>query len=100
MTAILVNTTVRQQSFPFGTVAGSWRWKLLKGDGTFVSEQFNTGPVSVQFPNVVPGDYKVQAQRLDNANNPLGTVAESNLLTVPDPGVNIDVPNTVTISIA
>jgi hypothetical protein len=99
---ISVATGVGQQTFPFGTVAGSWRWRLLKSDGSFVTEQYSTNPLppTVTFPNVNPGVYKVEASRMNQQNSlALGTPVTSDPLTVPDPGVNIEIPNSVTLTL-
>ena len=84
------------QSFHSGTVPGLFRVTLLSAEGAVVETQESAEP-KVTFKTAEPGPFSAFAVRLDAAGLVIGSGAGSEDSTET---VKIDVPDSVTVSVA
>jgi hypothetical protein len=102
MTNVVVVVGVVAQTFPAGTTQGNILVSLTPDTG-------NTNPAqtpqtlpdagTVTFANVPPGAWVASAVREDAGGNPIGTAITSKV-DVPAPTVSINVPQTITVTLA
>jgi hypothetical protein len=82
---------------PAGQVqSGNYKWSLVK-NGSIVSSQTVGNSEPFTFEVSEPGNYSAQVSRLSDSGVALGSVAQSNTVNIPFPG--LDVPKTVTLSL-
>lgn len=100
---IKVVVATQPQKFPAGTVAGSFRYTLAS-DAGYSSQQLAEG-VEADFSDATaPGNYTATVERLDASGNVLGSPA-TGTVTIAEPSpvntdVEVDVPATITVSLA
>lgn len=58
-----------------------------------------TAPYTAIFNDVAPGSYSATAQALDTDGGRIGTLVSSDPFTIADPGVMLDIPLSITVSI-
>ena len=63
-------------------------------------QTITAAPYQAVFDNLAPGTYTATAQAVDHAGASLGAVATSAPFTIAAPEVNVDIPQTVTVTIS
>lgn len=96
MATVVLNAVTKIQVFPAGTVSGLMRFTLSPNTGVAAVQEVDG--VTATFTSVAAGDYMASAQRLDSAGSPLGD-SVSVAFTIPESGVNVNVPDTLTVEI-
>lgn len=96
---IRIAIETKPQSFPAGTVAGSFQFKLTGPNGYDRTQASDAAQIDFT-DATAPGDYVATVIRLDAAGNQLGGAA-TGAVTIPatDTSVSVDVPVTVTLSL-
>jgi hypothetical protein len=97
MATVIVSVSIKDQAFPAGTLGGNYAYDILQS-GTSIKHQ-ESDQLSITFVDVPPGDYAARAQRLDSSGSPLG-IAVTMAFVVPQPTVNVSVPDVVTVTLA
>ena len=105
MAQVTIAWDTTSQNFPAGTVAGNFQVDIVGG-------AIGTTPVSMTvpaspavFPDIpaeadTDPDYQVTVQRLDGAGQPLGSPATASFRVAGGTSVAVDIPNTVTVTVA
>ena len=97
---VKVDVAVVAQDFPAGTTTGNIVVSLVPGGGQVApASQTLPDAGSVTFDAVPPGAWTASAVRDDGNGNALGT-AVTVAFTVPTPVVSVNVPQTITVTLA
>ena len=83
--------------FPAGTVLAGI---VISMEGIVTSKTITAAPYQAVFDNVAPGTYTATAQAVDHSGSALGAAATSAPFTIAAPDVNVDIPQTVTVTIS
>lgn len=94
-----IAVSTQPKLFPAGTVAGNMRFTLIADNG-YSNNVVLTG-LEADFPDATaPGTYTATVQRLDGSGNDLGASATAIYTIEGTNGVLVDMPITVTVSMA
>ena len=97
MATVIVSIATKEQIFPGNTIGGKYAYDLMSGDNSIMHQE--SDQLSVSFVDVLPGTYSARAQRMDSAGKGIGD-AVSNSFDVPEPTVILEVPETLTVTLA
>jgi hypothetical protein len=89
---------VMSQNFPAGTVAGALRYTLTSDAGYSATQDVASSEADFA-DATAPGNYTASVERLDAAGNVLGS-AVTGTLTIDASEVAVDVPASITVSLA
>jgi len=98
MSTVIVTVATTSTPFPAGTIAAGIVISIA--DQTLVAPQTVTSaPYTATFDNVAPGTYTATAQAVDHAGAPLGSAITSTSFTISAPDVNVDIPQSITVTV-
>jgi hypothetical protein len=100
MTTVNLTINSKQQTFPTGTQPGTaWNFQVKNPAGNVQFKNvFQAGNV-LSFSDLNPGDYIAIGQRVGAGNTPLGGPTPAKPFTVPDPGVSLEVADTIDVAL-
>ena len=81
---------------PPGTIAGAFRVKLANGPAELVQD---VDGLQAVFPDVPPGNWIPSAMRIDTAASQIGNSVTGDTFNVPTPGVLVDIPTSITVTV-
>lgn len=96
MANVIVTVATQQQAFPAGTVAAGI---VITLSGGVAPQTVTAAPYSASFADVAPGSYTASAQAIAADGSALGAAAVSAEFTIAAP-VNVDVPQTVSVTVS
>ena len=96
MSTVIVSVATASTPFPAGTVPAGI---VITLSGGIAPQTVTAAPYSASFSDVAPGQYTASAQAIDSAGNALGAAAVSAEFTIAAPDVNVDIPQTVSVTV-
>ncbi len=98
MKTVVVTIATSPTPFPAGTVASGIVVSL--SGGAIGPQTITAAPYTATFEGVAPGTYTASAQSVDAAGQPLGGVMTSSSFVIAEDDINIDIPSSITVSVA
>lgn len=96
MSTVIVSVATASTPFPAGTVAAGI---VITLSGGIAPQTVTAAPYSASFSDVAPGTYTASAQAVDASGNALGAAAVSTEFTIAAPDVNVDIPQTISVTV-
>ena len=91
--------TKKKLNVPTGTVPASFRFQVSGPVGALPAQDEPLTASQSVFVGLPPGAYTATCVTLSNQGTPLGFPVSASFI-VPDPGINIDVPDVLTVTLA
>lgn len=101
MATVVVNWTLKSQSFPSGTSPSTLGAQILHSDGSAYSTTLTPSGNSASFAGINAGSYLAEVRRYAVGGAVLASTQTAFTVAAPvAPPVNVDVPDVVTVNVS